>query len=418
MAKAQLQPIYARLNGIDNYHPYSANTFTDWSVEAGDIVTVNRGDESYSSPVHSVNMRWSGQSKVVLESKGEKTRGSVAVMSAKNYSSGGGGGNSYRSSRGGSRATNEKLAGLEYIIEDGLEGVRIYAQNIEGDMEADFKVLSDKISAEVTNRKNKDKELSGRIDVEAGKVGLLVEERNGKNVIKAASIVAEINGSGSNVAISADHIKLDGATNLNDVLTVSNGMVSIKKPLLVSGAYATFNEIRIYNARFALNQSNAENIIVNASVDGNVLTLTKASGQTVPFSKATTLTGEWSGNIAAGMSYKVTAKQNGVTVGSPHYSPALDAYYMGVKSWEDNYHTLKLPVTVYDANGTDLYRETLSIDTTAAYEAGSGSAPSYRYHKTITFNRIEELPSGTLRYHYYTTGEYIIQSGTKTVYYN
>lgn len=388
MASAKLKPIYERLNGINNYHPYSANTFADWSVEAGDIVTLKRGEEAYASPTHSVSMNWNGQSKVVLESKGEKTRGSVAVMSAKSYTSGGGGGNSYRSSRSGGRRTQQDLA----AVEDGLNDVLIYAQDVDG-------------------------RLSGRVDVQAGKVSLVVEEKNGQNVIKAASITAAINDSGeSSVAINADKIKLDGTTTLNNVMTVSGGSVHISKPLLVDGAYADFNEIRVHNTRFAINGNNADYVIVGANVSGNVLTLTRANGDTIPFSKATTQTGAWSGNITAGKSYKVTAKQNNVVVNT-HYSPALDGYYTGTKSWEDNYHTLSLPVTVYDENGTDLFRDTLSIDTSAAYSAGASSS-SYSYSRTITYNRTEELPSGTLRYHYYTTGEYIVTSGTKTVHYN
>ena len=50
MANATLKPIYDRLNGVTNYHPFSANTFSDWATEAGDIVTVQQDGVNYSRP--------------------------------------------------------------------------------------------------------------------------------------------------------------------------------------------------------------------------------------------------------------------------------------------------------------------------------------------------------------------------------
>lgn len=96
MARAELNPIYERLNGTDTYHPFSANTFSDWSLEAGDTITVTRDGQRYTSPVHSSTLRWSGQQQISVESTGDKERGPVAKMSASNYAYASGGGNSYR----------------------------------------------------------------------------------------------------------------------------------------------------------------------------------------------------------------------------------------------------------------------------------------------------------------------------------
>lgn len=96
MARAELNPIYERLNGMDTYHPFSANTFSDWSLEAGDTITVTRDGQSYTSPVHSSTVRWAGQQQINVESTGDKERGAVAKMSASNYAYASGGGNGYR----------------------------------------------------------------------------------------------------------------------------------------------------------------------------------------------------------------------------------------------------------------------------------------------------------------------------------
>lgn len=85
---ASLTPIYERLNDADAYHPFNVDTFSDWAVEAGDIVTVSRGDTDYQSPVHSVKMLWRGTPNTTLNSVGKEERGPVARMSARKRVSG------------------------------------------------------------------------------------------------------------------------------------------------------------------------------------------------------------------------------------------------------------------------------------------------------------------------------------------
>lgn len=121
-------------------------------------------------------------------------------------------------------------AGLEI---DPETGVLIYAEDNENMIGSKFHVQSDKIEAEITDRKEQgkelsskitqtankislevserkaaDSELSGRIDVEAGKIALVVDD----NGIKGGSIVLAINAAGSSAVITADHIELNGDT--------------------------------------------------------------------------------------------------------------------------------------------------------------------------------------------------------------
>lgn len=58
--------------------------------------------------------------------------------------------------------------------------------------------------------------------------------------------------------------------------------------------------------------------VYDASVSGNVLTIKKLDGNDVTFSKATSLSGAWSGGV-----YQVTAKQNGTTVATLNYDPPM-----------------------------------------------------------------------------------------------
>ena len=86
---ASLNSIYNRLNSISNYHPVETTTFNDWSIEAGDTITVTRNNnESYETPIHSTSLVWKGTPQTSVSSTGNSERDSVTKASQKKYSSG------------------------------------------------------------------------------------------------------------------------------------------------------------------------------------------------------------------------------------------------------------------------------------------------------------------------------------------
>lgn len=370
MASADLQAIYNRLNSVSGYHPYSAETFSDWSMEAGDTVTVSRNGTEYKSPVHNSTVKWTGSQKVSIESRGEKTRGSITKMSIDSYNSDSSGGNSYRYSYGNSKMTDE----LGTRIDNNENEILLEAwnrKNADDIFESRLNITAEQITAEVKNRKKDGELIRGEISVEAGRINQMVKAVGANGEITAASICLAITKAGSLATISAKNIVLSGTTTLNDVMSVDSQAVRINRRLYIgSGSSITQIYPTFMSTQSILCNGVAHNV-ANASVSGNVLTITFSDGRpNLTFSKATTLSGEWSGNIQAGKSYKVTAKQNGVVVGSPHYSPSLDGYAQGTRYWSGN--SLLMPVTVYDANGTDLFRD--DVDVTGAYNDGASSA--------------------------------------------
>jgi len=89
MANASLTPIYNRLHSIPAYHPMSADTFADWTMEAGDIVTVSRDGQAYSSPVGTSKLVWRGKQQISIGTTGQKTRPAISKISKKKYGRGG-----------------------------------------------------------------------------------------------------------------------------------------------------------------------------------------------------------------------------------------------------------------------------------------------------------------------------------------
>lgn len=179
--------------------------------------------------------------------------------------------------------------------------------------------------------------IGSKIKQNADSISLVVEG-TGKNAkIKPASIVASINGSTSQVMISADKIKLDGNVDLDSVLYVGNGMARFKKPVFFEG---TSHHVSINNGKLTagggvqiganqnlvflegseesqairtITPTIAGNLIKSATVSGNVLTLTNVKGDTVNFSKATTLQVKYGGDGDTA-TYTVTANPQGNTV--------------------------------------------------------------------------------------------------------
>ena len=78
-------------------------------------------------------------------------------------------------------------------------------------LEGRLTIEANRITQEVINRENSDSVLSGRITTEANKISLVVTEHEGENVVNSASIVAGINSqTGSYVKIDANKINLNG----------------------------------------------------------------------------------------------------------------------------------------------------------------------------------------------------------------
>ena len=107
---------------------------------------------------------------------------------------------------------------------NGIDGRVTYTEGEIVTHESRITQTEKDITAEVTARKSADTSLSGRIQVNSDKVGLVVEVKKGKNVIKAASIVTAINDAGESEAhISADKVYIGD----NKSTTVINGKCSL-----------------------------------------------------------------------------------------------------------------------------------------------------------------------------------------------
>ena len=354
---ASLAPIYNRLNAAPSYHPLEADTFADWSLEAGDIVTVTRDGKSYESPVHSSTVTWKKGQQVKVSSGGNEERDSVSKMSQRKFNRG----------SSGLRATEERYRQIEtsyngmrsglilasssaalYVnnkytqMQSGLflteSSAHLYTNNRYTQMQSGLK-LTESSAHLYTNNKytqmqsglkltessahlytnNKYTQMSSGLSLSSSSAalyvnnkytqmqsGLQLSEKSARLYVESktsrAEIIARINANGEGEAlINADKVKLSGTTTINSVFTVIENAVGVSVPLITKnidvGSNSTLN---LYTATFqgsnpvTLTALVLANVIKSASVSGNTLTLTPFIGDAITFSKATSLSGTWS----------------------------------------------------------------------------------------------------------------------------
>ncbi len=225
---------------------------------------------------------------------------------------------------------------------------------IQGDTNLDSRITqtANKIDLEVTRAKAAEGTLDGRITVEAGKITQIVSAVGQNGEVTAASICLAINNGGSTATINANKIYLLGQTIANTITAdyisskIANiPLLSVQAISLGGGISSTSGDIRtggtVGGANLYLGAQNMNEAIVSASVSGNTLTLTNVKGDSVTFSKATSLSGAWGSGV-----FTVTASPQGNTLTTSLTVGAIT--WNGATGTGEIYATIGNSATVYD----------------------------------------------------------------------
>ena len=291
---ASLNPIFSRLNSAPEYHPLEADTFADWAVEAGDMVTVTRDGTSYKSPVHEASMNWRRGQEIQLSSTGKQTRDPVSRMTQRKYKSGGSG---LRNDGYIHLYVQDQYNQLQSGLELTASSAYLYSKDFYKQMESGLKLTASSAHLYTQNMYN---QMKTGLHLSESTAILYAQSRTTR-----AEIITRINEKGQGEAlISADNIKLTGGNiKLNDAISVTSvlgsQMVWMKK-MTYFGSEALFaNGMRIANPGnpYVLNAAAIGSMIKSVDAKGNTLTLERFDGTKVNFSKATTLSGSWSSGV-------------------------------------------------------------------------------------------------------------------------
>lgn len=213
-----------------------------------------------------------------------------------------------------------------------------------------------------------EKNIQSHIKTQADRIDLVVEGTGANAHIKPAQIVAAINNGESSIKISADHIVLDGDAVASSLETKDLWVNKLNAQNIESTEdISCLGDLTVAGD---LQVSGYPIVISDITVSGNTMTISYADGRSdVNFSKAVSLSGEWSGNVSAGKSYKVTP-----SAGAVHYSPQIDSIYRyAAVVWDADKKGFAVKLRAQDVNGTDLIEEEITFDTTVSFNEGMNS---------------------------------------------
>jgi phage minor structural protein len=251
------------------------------------------------------------------------------------------------------RDADNVLAGRIVVQADRITQEVTRATGAETTLGGRITVEADRITQEVAERTSADNTLSGRITVNSNKVAIVVEEKDGQNVVKSASIITAINAdSDATIHLNADKIYIGNQTSttviagkceLSDVTAnyiagrIATLSVLNLAALHASGNIYTSNGYVMAPYMYLGESGNAKNMstairVLQIVADGNNYKLQKQDFDDSDwvdvgtFSRATTLSGAWSGN-----KYTVTASPQGNTLSntiSVQFNSASGGYYI------------------------------------------------------------------------------------------
>ena len=227
------------------------------------------------------------------------------------------------------------------------------------------------ISQTVETVKKGQEEMKSTIEQHEDYIKQTVEAVGTDGKITAASICVAIEKAGSAARISADHIILTGKTTINDVMTVLNNSVSIKKPMITDNiTLRSGKSIKFDGNGVTITDEKAADLIRNLRItqNGNTYTLQK----------------------------RILGESDWVTVGS--FSRAVTSWLVGGGSGKVNVTALPQDQTksvnisvdgnsTISANGTYTYK--------AMYENGDGDDVPTGAQKSVTVN-VDMYPNSAM----------------------
>lgn len=246
MANEAETAIYNRLASAPLFHPASADLFVDdWALEAGDVVTVQSGEDSYSVPVYSMDLQWKGRSKVDIQSTGNQAREPLPALKRKQYAAGAGG---YRQQK----ENEETFQRFETHFEQTDEYFSFLATEAqwdelaqEGHITAYSAILQNAngLSAEISRAEGAESALSGRITATATDLTTLYTKTGVNSLGQNETLYSLYQQNAQQIALKVS------AGNVATQLAVELGNVSITGGNLVVDGYVTTQSLNAVDAR-------------------------------------------------------------------------------------------------------------------------------------------------------------------------
>lgn len=292
--------IYNRLHSTSQtplYHPSSADLFTDWNYEAGDVISIKSDNTSYKTPLYKTQLKWTGAPKLTVTASGNKERDKIVEMKRREYASSTSNYSNQKSLRGGMGAAQsgvKEIDGRLYqagLSVDPVTGLFMY-QTVQGDgfaLGASLKIQDGKINAKadstvvdalgtrVGNAEISIDGINSEIKLKASKetvdaLGERVSTAESSLTVQAEQIeskvsttdfngneiASRINQTATTITIQAQKIDLQGyvtASQLeaafSEATLVSTQRLSVANSFYINGAYASWQSTNVVLSAWA-----------------------------------------------------------------------------------------------------------------------------------------------------------------------
>lgn len=242
-----LDNVLSKMQGTPAFKPAYADTFGDWSLEAGDIITVETDTRQESMPIFSTDTTWTGAARTSLTCTGSKERGTIPKQQRQSYNSGYGLSSSFN--RGISQVNgtileqrNELVAALngeDGAPEDLASGIQNY---VRYDLENGEAMATSRLFSEIGEKAKSEIQTYTFVDANGNtqsiaSIGVTAGEAKAGLTLKADK--STVNGISKSVAtLQADVIELNGRVDVTGHLSVSSsGQITSLGPLVAASSF-------------------------------------------------------------------------------------------------------------------------------------------------------------------------------------
>lgn len=215
-----------KIRGTPVFKPAAVDTFGNWAIEAGDIISVDNDGVVETIPIFSSDMNWNGSAITTIACTGNQKREIQDKQDRKDYAM----------SSGLSGYTNRKLEELSDSFGVELGNVRsaldVYVKETEDLQEASAALTTRVSGAETALEMNTQAiedlqeastTLEARVDGAEASISL-----NAQNIDGVASSMA---------TIEADVVKLKGRIDLSGNVSVSDGQLTVLGNLVAAKSF-------------------------------------------------------------------------------------------------------------------------------------------------------------------------------------
>lgn len=197
--------ILSALGELGTFSPVAADTFADWTMQAGDVVTIKSGEDAYKTPLYTMNMTWKGSPRVTMESTGDEKTQPIPVFERRRYAGG----------RSAARAKEEN------------EEFKTWAKLHIDEAEANISLLTGSVTTATGEYINVEVELNGLKGIVSQKAEASVVTDQGEQITSAWQEINGLKGEISDKA-SKSEVTEEGRrvlTEAGQLITASEGRI-------------------------------------------------------------------------------------------------------------------------------------------------------------------------------------------------